>query len=340
MLSFFVFVLGPVMVPEEMSYWVPGARGNLATCTLQGFLGTVGIFMTTLFNCCVCLYYLAIVKYGKREAYIRRKLEPWFHGISVMIALFFSLLQLFQKGFNTGGSGSCGPFPNSLAPHCNGMQVEDLGFTPHIPCGRGVEYFDSLWYKILWGCFAFGTIALIVGSMLAMYITVHNIEKRAQRYGVATLRLNALKSNSGPQKNENQRSAGIVNRTLATRLSLFTAAFRPCHHQDAAGISSRKSRKSVKTQKRAVVSKAAAYSLSWLSFWIPFIINVELSMNTPLSVQYMFAGLMPLSGFFNFVVFMMPKVKSAKRPRRSSELSWSIAFFKAYFSRGGERLPN
>ena len=178
--SFFVFVLGPVMVPEEMSYWVPGARGNLATCTLQGFLGTVGIFMTTLFNCCVCLYYLAIVKYGKREAYIRRKLEPWFHGISVGIPLFFSFYVLIGEGYNTIGT-FCTPFPNS-PPHCQG---EELGFilptssttsgsAGIIPCGRGKSLLDSTWYKIFWYFLIFGSIVLITGSMLAMYITIQH----------------------------------------------------------------------------------------------------------------------------------------------------------------------
>ena len=47
---------------------------------------------------------------------------------------------------------------------------------------------------------------------------------------------------------------------------------------------------------------------------------------------------MPLQGLFNFLVFMSPKVRSAKRSRRGEEnLTWRQAFIKAYMSRGERR---
>jgi hypothetical protein len=45
----------------------------------------------------------------------------------------------------------------------------------------------------------------------------------------------------------------------------------------------------------------------------------------------------PLQGLFNFLVFMSPKVRNAKRPRRGENLTWRQAFIKAYMSRGERR---
>ena len=45
-----------------------------------------------------------------------------------------------------------------------------------------------------------------------------------------------------------------------------------------------------------------------------------------------------LQGLFNFLVFMSPKVRNAKRPIRGRKnLTWRQAFIKAYMSRGDRR---
>jgi hypothetical protein len=52
------------------------------------------------------------------------------------------------------------------------------------------------------------------------------------------------------------------------------------------------------------------------------------------------AFLNPLQGLFNFLVFMSPKVRNAKRPitcRGRKKLTWRQAFIKAYMSRGERR---
>jgi hypothetical protein len=80
---------------------------------------------------------------------------------------------------------------------------------------------------------------------------------------------------------------------------------------------------------------AAGYALAWTLVWIPFMIaffflnsNATAILNTCLN---------PLQGLFNFLVFMSPKVRSAKQPRRGENLSWRQAFIKAYMSRGERR---
>ena len=66
-ISLFGYVLSSTTVPKEMNYFVPCAQGNTATYTAQGFLITAGSFVANLFNCSICLYYLSIIGYNKKD---------------------------------------------------------------------------------------------------------------------------------------------------------------------------------------------------------------------------------------------------------------------------------
>ena len=85
--SFFTCVLGNIMAPKEYGYIVSGAMGNQATCDSQGFLNMFGVGMGFLSNSSssICIYYLAIVTFNKNDNYIQTKIEPWFHGISILV---------------------------------------------------------------------------------------------------------------------------------------------------------------------------------------------------------------------------------------------------------------
>ena len=48
--------LSSLKVPQDVGYsWIPGARGNVDTCTTQGFLITVGLYMSIYYNSSICL---------------------------------------------------------------------------------------------------------------------------------------------------------------------------------------------------------------------------------------------------------------------------------------------
>jgi len=81
---------------------------------------------------------------------------------------------------------------------------------------------------------------------------------------------------------------------------------------------------------------AAGYALAWAFVFVPFMIAFFLlNSNVTIIIR---TGLTPLQGLFNFLVFMSPKVRSAKQPRRRGKiLSWRQAFIKAYMSRGDRR---
>jgi len=80
---------------------------------------------------------------------------------------------------------------------------------------------------------------------------------------------------------------------------------------------------------------AAGYAFAWALVWMPFMIVFFLQESY--ATLILLACLTPLQGLFNFLVFMSPKVRNVKRPRRGENLNWCRASIKAYMSRG-ERM--
>jgi hypothetical protein len=87
----------------------------MPTCTAQGFHYTVGIIGTNLYNCSICFYYLEVIRYNKKDEYIRNKLEPWFHVISIIIPLVVGFIFMTMKAYNLYDS-VCFMVPND-EPH-------------------------------------------------------------------------------------------------------------------------------------------------------------------------------------------------------------------------------
>ena len=315
--SFLASVLDSTMAPKEMNYIIPFAMGNRATCDAQGFLVTFASGLTLAYNMSICFYYLAIVTFDKKDECIQKKLEPWFHGLSIIPPLFLTSMGLVIDGYNSS-EGTCWFTPNNQLPHCRGVESGEIrnGFT--IPCGRGDGKENPALYRalvIFQHVYILLAPVVVVITMTLMYRSVHKVEKKMQQYGVSALRL---------------RSSSLATSRTSDRSSTR---------------SSRRLRSStVTSQKRAILRRATGYVAAWALSWIPLLIW-SLSDILPVTMFYIYAFLFPLQGVFNFIVFMHPKIRSAKKgPRRRrgsrasnedvDEVSWGRAFVKAYLSRG------
>jgi hypothetical protein len=80
---------------------------------------------------------------------------------------------------------------------------------------------------------------------------------------------------------------------------------------------------------------AAGYAFAWAFVFIPFMI--VFFFHESHATEILHSCLNPLQGLFNFLVFMSPKVRNAKKTRRGENLSWRQAFIKAYMARGERR---
>ncbi len=369
----FAFALNIFMVPKEMDYIVPGAQGTVGTCTAQGFFVSVGGLLSTYYNCSICFYYLAIIKYNRSDAYIAKKLERWLHVIPITVALIYGFLVVSVKGYNTFET-TCFAVPhNQAAPHCVGVKDGDTveGFS--IPCGRGNAFYNSIMYQIVFYALLSPPPVIIITTMIMMYRTVLKIERNAARYGVKTLRLHVLKergqhagagSNDGANEdapNISQKIQDCISCFFRSLRHLLTCQNNSNYNDDAAdtvmkrcwmcmAARSSRRRRSIRStrvsRKKAVLQIASGYVAAWVLYWVPFFMVIFSSSFEASIISHIFN---PLQGLFNFIVFMSPKVRTARKMKRSRRgqhqtttinTIWYKVPFDAYMSRGeGRRRP-
>ncbi len=295
--------------PSELDYWVWNARGK-PTCDAQGFLIAFGIAGGLWYNAMLCLYYVAVVKYGKNEDYIRTKVEPFLHGIAIVVALAYSIVGLVRNHFNEGdGYGACNS-PVYFPPHCYGYDVGDVRDSFEIPCGRGSEGGDT--FAILVVVAIFIPAVIIIASLVSIYRAIKKQENKLSRYGTSALNLSPPSLWKRIKMSLSRRSSSSNNARPATRSN------------------------NMQSQSRAIMQRAFQYSAAWFFSYGMF--TVAVITKYQMVFLYLATIFAPLQGFFNLCIFMYPKVKSAKKPKRgqNKKVSWYQAISIAFWSRGKE----
>jgi hypothetical protein len=357
----FIAALSSTLVPKEMSYLVPFAKGNTASCDAQGFLMSYANGVSVFYNCSICFYYLAIITYNKKRDYIRRKLEPWFHGISILFPLVYNAILLAIRAFNGPNGGSCFVDPY-VPPHCIGYDVGEIPSGYSIPCGRGGEEDDNAMLRSITSTTAYVLVLIvvpgvIVGTMITMYRSVSKTEEKMRKYGVGALRLrtklvaaptaiNSVNANTRGFMSKMKRwwlthhSWFVGNTVEQTRnhesAKMCLPRLRPRLCCSSLGADDQAKSNTMRSQKRAVLQMAFGYAGAWLLAYIPIIISRFIIVQYRLPHTKMgFLG--ALQGFYNFLVFMAPKVRTtrmmAMRRRENRYLTWCQAFYGAYMSR-------
>ena len=322
LMASFAWALNTTAVPKEMQYFNPNARGNVETCTAQGFINTVGVAMASSYNSMICFYYLSIITFNKKDEYIKRNLEPWFHGIPIVTAVVFGTTGVIMKQFNNTGVGGQCHITNYHPPHCQGIAngIIPEGFT--IPCGRGDTESGNLFKGIAYLVPLTITPAIIVGTMVIMYRTVRKIERKMQNYGAGALRLRARQHRQAQEVNDPTTSFIFFESVKIKLLSICPCVYP--HHNASRSNNAR-------SQKRAVLYMAMSYSLTWALTWIPvYIFLFVISSNV---TRVMAAVLHPLQGLYTLIVYMSPKVRNARNTKRG-KLPWFQAIAKAWMSKG------
>jgi len=173
------------MTPSDVDYLIWNARGNQATCNVQGFLLIVGVIMSLLYSCSLNIYSLAIVKYNKTDSYIRTKMEPFLHGVPIATALLFSIAQLATQGYNSNGIGSCLE-PVYYPPHCIGYEDGQVREGFEIPCGRGRDGPSTIISYTAFFYAVFGSPIIVGVTLWMMHRHVSRQDRRMRRYGAGT----------------------------------------------------------------------------------------------------------------------------------------------------------
>ena len=84
--------------------------GNYYTCQAQGFFISF-VVGSYCYNVCLAIFYVLAVKYSKTENWLKKKIEPWMHIISVSYSLTISITML-PFGFNAYANRYRWCFPN------------------------------------------------------------------------------------------------------------------------------------------------------------------------------------------------------------------------------------
>jgi hypothetical protein len=316
-------------IPQEMNYFVPSARGDLRTCEIQGFFFAVGFGMTWMYNNCICLFYLAIIRFNKTDEFIAKKVEIWFHIFTFLIPLCLTTTA-FSMNIINAGQVQCTFIPNS-PPHCHGFEKGATPFGTTIPCGRGdgVGYVIFNW--VINSSLLGFTPSVVATSMTLMYRHVLAIEEKMKKYGVRALRLRAMTKTQVDHSNPPRR------RIILSKIShiMFSTCFYKC-----APPSQKKPKilsNSVKSQKRAVLQMALGYGLAWVLTFVPYIIHYFYTCPASETSHYVLGS---LQGVYYFSAYISPEVRNAKRSKRrgNPDLTWSEAFIKAWNSKGERRV--
>ncbi|GFH56475.1 hypothetical protein CTEN210_12951 [Chaetoceros tenuissimus] len=326
LISSFTLSLSTAPIPSEASNDIWNASGIIATCTAQGFFAFLGLLAAPFYNCSLCFYYLFVITYNKKDEYIRKRVEPFLHAIPIMISFIGAIIIASKEAFNIGPS-FC--WIGSDPPGC----FDD----PNVECNRGTDA------KTLYLIFATGpyiALPIVISlTMALMYRTAKKNEKKMTGYGIHTLRLKATVAN-GNQRQETKESSASSSlersRLSSIQKSLQTFVSSLCfwRKEDNTNAVTSRSNK-LNKQSKAVIQKAWAYSLAFFAtYFFPFLLNIfsftdrgdNFILNLFVRIFY------PLQGLFNFMVFIYPRITSARQ--RDKSLTFSRAFIRAIQSRG------
>ncbi|KAL7529401.1 hypothetical protein ACHAWF_002965 [Thalassiosira exigua] len=319
--------------PSDMNYMVWNARGNQASCTVVGTFNSMGFFVSIVYNCSLNFYYLIKIRYNKPDVYIKRRVEPWLHGVPILFALITTTVNLVTKGFNPNIGGTCqGSSPVYFPPHCTGFQDGEIppGFT--VPCGRGR---NAHAFKLGIGFITMFLVPIIVGvTLFLIYKVVSKQERIISTYGAGSLGQTQPETTTAPASDATSNE-GISWRTMAKSIILY-----PFKKRGA-------SRSNQGTNSRAVLQKATAFSLSYFVTWIWVTVwtilnlsgvwlNVFPQPTWQIVYNYFMSFMSQLQGLWNFLIFMHPKVMKEKRS--SGSMCWCKAFPMAlWLALGGRK---
>jgi len=301
--------LSTSLSPKEVSYYVWNASGNMASCNFQGFLFVLGN-TGCIYNASLCAYYLAVVKCAMSDEEIRKKIEPFLHGVPVICATVFAISGLALSIYNSGPlSGQCISTIYS-PPHCKDHGYLQIPEGYNIPCYRGLHsapIFGAVTFILI----LIATPLSIIVFMALVYRSVLQKENTMNQYGKASLLLLLEKKDA----EKNSGAVGWLRRLTSSRLG----------------------KKKRHLQSRAVFYKGLWYSGAFfLSFSMSMIITCAyyyFGFMMPFWTFVIRDAFMPLQGFYNLLIYFLPRVKATKRRKREPR-TWLQATIKAFWSRG------
>jgi len=290
------YVAAGLPAPKDMVYSTTrNSIGNVATCNIQGFINYYGLIGSLLYACMLSIYFVMVVVYSRREHYIQKKIEPLFHALSILIPFGSGVFLMATNNFNDGGN-LC--FIQEFPFNCSNTDGK-------VECTRGKHASQYFWYFEI---IPVALIALtIIACMARLSYSVRKQLKKMEKYGAREFVANVQKK----------------RRSIVSSTSFSTRA-QPQIRQ----IGRNASRKS-RTEIKEVYTQAALYVLVLALTFIFALIWQIVGQHSWLFLIQMTC--VPLLGFFNFFIFIRPRVVITRQSK--PELSLFRVFITAIISK-------
>lgn len=140
-------------------------RFNEQVCSFQGFIFHLGVTTTPMYNASLCIYYVSSVVFEIDEMLIKRRLEPFLHGIPICWNVFAAIFLTRNGSINETGV-LC--WIGSKPLDC----LED----PNMECERGENADKHRWMFV--GYQTFAIFFIIVISMIMLVVKLAKQERR------------------------------------------------------------------------------------------------------------------------------------------------------------------
>jgi len=264
--------------PSESVY---GNIGTQQTCTAQAFFIQLGI-ITPFYNGLLAIYYYLTIRHEWKEEDFKKKVEYIGHFVAISFGLGTSIAGLVM-----------GIFHNSVVWCWINSYPIGCGDGPdQTPCESGANSRTLRWafyYGPLWVMIFF--VALF---MSLVYFYVRGLDVKMDKY-TNTYRKNAARSNP-EESTEIEARRSFMSRTFST------TKMETIKEQ-------RKQRKNERS--KAVANQGLFYAGTFALVWVFGTIVRAMQLagaKPPWAIVFLFAVFTPSQGFFNFLVYIRPRV--------------------------------
>lgn len=291
--------------PSESVY---GNIGNTRTCSVQAFFIQLGI-VTPFYNALLALYYYLTIRREWKEEEFKCRVEYAGHFVSVSWGVGTAVAGLVMELYNNstvwcwiaGYPGGCGGPDN---PCVRGKNFKSL---------RWVFYYGPLWVMIF----------LVALFMSLVYGYVRSLDNKMDQY-TATYRNNAASNAAAAARDSGSGEFGPNGRRKSVLARKFTGVNTDTLNEQ------RRQRRNERS--KAVANQGLFYAGTFALVWVFGTIVRAMQLagkSPPWIIIFWFAVFTPSQGFFNFLVYVRPRLikhfeeKKKKRQGRKNSKTGS-----------------
>lgn len=282
------------------------AAGTTFTCSFQGFFTQLGVG-APMYNCSLSFYYLVVIAFAFTEERVK-EFEWFMHGIPLVFSIGTAVAGLPLTLYNNAYLWCwIAALPNDCE---NGTNQGGEG-----PCQRGHYAWVFRWaiyYGPVWFCVLTITLNMAVVSYL-----VWAKEKASLRFrfGHRSNPATSTASSAGSAELDPSTSFGGTPSVTSPSVNESVAGHIKSGKSLAAYFAKKRAKKQKQKQRQGLASQvfwqAFYYVLGFYITWIfPTILRMKQTLGKPVPYWILLAMsiLLPLQGFFNFLVYVRPRV--------------------------------